>query len=166
MAHHGRPLARELDEAMRILRRWPHHHETYAALDAALALADQPGPATPERVESLGAGWVAEEALAIAVYCALAHPGDLRAALVLAANHSGDSDSTAAICGNLLGAALGEEALPEDWLRELEGRETIETLADDLYAEVTDTRPQEGWGETSPERKAAWEEWWRRYPGW
>lgn len=161
-----RPLARELDEAIAILRRWPHHHETLAALDTALELADQPGPATPERVESLGGGWVAEEALAIAVYCALAHPDDLRSALVLAANHSGDSDSTAAICGNLLGAALGEEALPEDWLELLEGRETIERLADDLHAEITDTRPQESWSGATPEQKAALEEWWERYPGW
>jgi len=161
-----RPLARELDEAMTILRRWPHHHETYAALDAALALADQPGEATPDRLETLGGGWVAEEALAIAVYAALTNPDDLRAALILAANHSGDSDSTAAICGNLLGAELGEEALPEDWLVQLEGRETIERLADDFHGEITDTRPQEAWSDASPERKAAWEEWWKRYPGW
>ncbi|WP_307801083.1 ADP-ribosylglycohydrolase family protein [Microbispora triticiradicis] len=55
-----------------------------------------------EKVESLGAGWVAEEALAIAVYCALAQP-DPREALLLAVDHSGDSDSTGVVCGNILG---------------------------------------------------------------
>ncbi len=114
-------------------------------------------------MESLGGGWVAEEALAIAVYAALSFPEDLRAALVLAANHSGDSDSTAAICGNLLGAALGEESLPTDWLASLEGRQVIARLADDFALQLSGAAPQMGEGRPStPEA----EEWWERYPGW
>ncbi|MCC7060837.1 MAG: ADP-ribosylglycohydrolase family protein, partial [Burkholderiaceae bacterium] len=115
MACEGRSLPEALDAATAILREAPDHAETLYPLAAARALAAQGDP-TAEKVESLGGGWIAEEALAIAVYAALAFPDDLRAALVLAANHSGDSDSTAAICGNLLGAALGEESLPADWL--------------------------------------------------
>lgn len=84
-------------------------------------------PPTPELVESLGGGWVAEEALAISVYCALACP-DPETALSLAVTHSGDSDST----GNLLGAALGEDTIPSRWLEVLELREVITTVADDL----------------------------------
>ena len=61
------------------------------------------------------AGWVAEEALAIALYAALtaqaAHPADPAAALALAlrigVNHDGDSDSTASLAGQVLGAAHG-----------------------------------------------------------
>ncbi len=106
---------------------------------------------------------MAEEALAIAVYAALSFPEDLRAALVLAANHSGDSDSTAAICGNLLGAVLGEEALPADWLAELEGRATITQLADDFARQLGGTAPD--LGESSP-RTAEADAWWKRYPGW
>ncbi|MFN8027118.1 MAG: ADP-ribosylglycohydrolase family protein [Acidimicrobiia bacterium] len=60
-------------------------------------------------IEALGAGWVAEEALAIGVYCALVAT-DLRAGLLLAVNHSGDSDSTGSIAGNLLGAARRRRA--------------------------------------------------------
>jgi ADP-ribosylglycohydrolase len=154
----ARPLDPALDAATRILRRQPRHEETLAALEAARALAGRSGEPTPEHVESLGGGWIAEEALAIAVYAALVHRDDPRAALALAANHSGDSDSTAAICGNLLGALLGDGALPQDWLAELEGRPTIERLADDFAAEMTGTRP----AEDSPEYAA----WWERYPGW
>ena len=40
--------------------------------------------------------------------------------------------STDSICGNLLGAELGEEAIPKEWLAVLEAREIIERLADDL----------------------------------
>ena len=43
------------------------------------------GPSTPERVEQVGQGWVAEACLAIAVYCALYafQTGDVRGTLLL-----------------------------------------------------------------------------------
>jgi ADP-ribosylglycohydrolase len=118
--------------ALRLLRQRPKHQEVTAALEGALALDRG---VTPERVETIGGGWVAEEALAIGVYAALAHPTDVRRALLAAANHSGDSDSTAAIAGNLLGAWHGEAALPADWVFRLEGRGTILEMADDLALE-------------------------------
>jgi ADP-ribosylglycohydrolase len=172
----GHPLDAALDLAARILRRQPRHDETLAALDAARELAAQGNP-SPERVESLGAGWIAEEALAIAVYAALVHREKPKAALLLAANHSGDSDTTAALCGNLLGALHGEAALPRDWLALLEGRATIERLADDFVAEMTDDRPREGTSATlaradvhrltSPQpQDPDFAAWWERYPGW
>ncbi|GIH94643.1 ADP-ribosylglycohydrolase family protein [Planobispora siamensis] len=111
------------------------HRETGLALRAARRLAGKGDP-TPERVESLGGAWVAEEALAIAVYCALVEP-DPRRALLLAVNHSGDADSTGAICGNIIGAAYGEDAVPADWARAVEGRETILQVADDFTAAFT-----------------------------
>ena len=162
IVHEGRTLPEALDAATAILREAPHHEETLYPLSAARELAEQ-GEPTAERVESLGGGWVAEEALAIAVYAALSFPDDLRAALVLAANHSGDSDSTAAICGQLLGAVLGEEALPADWLGELEGRAIITQLADDFARQLSGEAPQ--MGEGRPSTPAA-EAWWERYPGW
>ena len=162
IVHEGRALPEALDAATSILREAPAHEETLYPLSAARELAEQGAP-TAERVESLGGGWVAEEALAIAVYAALSFPDDLRAALVLAANHSGDSDSTAAICGQLLGAVLGEEALPADWLGGLEGRAVITQLADDFARQLAGSAPPMGDGRPStPEAEA----WWERYPGW
>ncbi|MBW3653352.1 MAG: ADP-ribosylglycohydrolase family protein, partial [Actinobacteria bacterium] len=92
-----------------------------------------------EALETLGGGWVGEEALAIAVYCALAEP-DPRAALLLAVNHSGDSDSTGALVGNLLGALHGVDGLPADLRDAVELREEITTLAGDLAAVFVDGR--------------------------
>ncbi len=104
--------------------------ETAAAVQAAIQLAADPAtPPSPEAVERLGAAWVGEEALAISLYCALAHPSDFRAALLLAVNHSGDSDSTGAITGNLQGAALGMAAIPPEWIAPIELRAEIERLA-------------------------------------
>jgi ADP-ribosylglycohydrolase len=130
-------------------------NETYHALHVASEAAKR-GEPSPERLEELGAGWVAEEALAMSVYCALVHPDDVRAAVLLAVNHSGDSDSTGAITGNLLGTRLGESAVPRTWVIALEGRETMETLADDFVLAVMDTRPVDpSWHDRYPPVPAA-----------
>ncbi|MFI6460766.1 ADP-ribosylglycohydrolase family protein [Streptomyces sp. NPDC050538] len=129
----GESLEGSVLRALRLLERHPGHEETSAALREALDLAAD-GEPTAEKVESLGAGLVAEQALAIGVYSALA-ANDVRAALLLAVNHSGDSDSTGSICGNLLGARYGDHGLPHDWVQQVEGRATIAALADDLAAE-------------------------------
>lgn len=118
---------------LRLLARYPGHEETSTALTAAVDLAAAGGPSA-ERVESLGEGWVAEEALAIGVYAALVTHG-VEDALLLAVNHSGDSDSTGSVCGNLLGALRGDHELPEEWLRLTEGRAVIAAVADDLAGE-------------------------------
>ena len=100
-------------------------------LQAARYAASDLEPA--QAVARLGEGWVAEEALAIAVYCALI-AADLRAGVILAVNHDGDSDSTGAIAGNLLGALHGVQAIPAEWLTPLELRRVIDAVANDLYA--------------------------------
>lgn len=129
----GDSLEGSVLRALRLLECHPAHEETSAALHQALDLAAEGSP-TAEKVESLGAGWVAEEALAIGVYSALA-ARDVKAALLLAVNHSGDSDSTGSICGNLLGARDGDHGLPHSWVQQVEGRARIAALADDLAAE-------------------------------
>jgi len=105
--------------------------EVIAALTAAVTAAAA-GPPSTQAMCSLGAGWVAEEALAVAVYCALTATS-FRSGVLLAVNHGGDSDSTGAICGNLLWASLGAGAIDADLLDGLEGRDVITQVADDLY---------------------------------
>ena len=79
----------------------------------------------------LGEGWVAEEALAISVCCALLH-GNFEEAVVAAVNHSGDSDSTGSITGNICGALYGVESIPDRWIEQLELTSEITEVADDL----------------------------------
>ena len=86
-----------------------------------------------DNIHRLGEGWVGEEALAVGIYCALRHQDDFSAAVVAAVNHSGDSDSTGAVCGNILGALLGYGAIGEQWTRDLELLDVTLGLADDLY---------------------------------
>jgi hypothetical protein len=47
--------------------------------------------------------------------------------------HAGDSDGTASICGNLLGAALGAGAIDAELFADLEGPDVIEQVSDDLH---------------------------------
>ena len=86
-----------------------------------------------DAIHELGMGWVGDEALAIAVYCAVRHQGDIDATLIAAVNHSGDSDSTGAIAGNIAGARAGFSGIPEKYLDRLELRDLILELADDLW---------------------------------
>ena len=84
-------------------------------------------------IEKLGGGWVGEETLAIAVYCALKYPDDFDKALIASVNHSGDSDSTGAVTGNILGAALGLQGIPAKYRENLELSDVILEIADDLH---------------------------------
>ncbi|WP_370124357.1 ADP-ribosylglycohydrolase family protein [Streptacidiphilus sp. MAP12-33] len=116
----------------------PGAEETVAALERAVRVAGEGAPDF-DAVERVGLGWIAEECLAIAVYALLAAPEvGPRRALTLSVTHSGDSDSTGAVCGNLLGAAYGEDALPADWLAAIEGTGTLLRVADELVAAATD----------------------------
>ena len=98
----------------------------------AVELAETDMPAH-RAIRELGEGWVGDEALAIAVYCALRFQDDLEACLSAAVTHDGDSDSTGAIAGNILGAWLGVEGIPAKWLEQLEMREIIDDMAMRLY---------------------------------
>lgn len=87
-----------------------------------------------DNIHRLGEGWVGEEALAIALYCALRYPNDFSAGIIAAVNHRGDSDSTGAVTGNILGAWLGYDAIDDKWKRDLELRNVLLEMADDLAA--------------------------------
>lgn len=86
-----------------------------------------------ENINKLGEGWVAEETLAIAVYCSLKYQNDFSKGIISAVNHSGDSDSTGAVTGNILGAWLGINNIENKWKENLELIEIIEEIAEDIF---------------------------------
>ena len=109
----------------------PGMEETRRLIEYVLRLHQQGVRPNPERIADLGGGWVAEEALAIGLWCALAAES-LEDGVVTAVNHSGDSDSTGMIAGNLLGLIYGPQAIPDRWLEDLELRDVITQIAVDL----------------------------------
>ena len=86
-----------------------------------------------DAIHQLGGGWVAEETLLIAIYCSLKYQNDFDQAIIASVNHSGDSDSTGSVTGNILGAYLGFDAIPSKYTDHLEMKEIIMEIADDLY---------------------------------
>jgi ADP-ribosylglycohydrolase len=127
----GAELRPAIKGALQTLQGEERHQETAKAVRAALKAAEAGAPSAA-KVESLGEGWVAEEALAIGLYCALVAK-DFAHGVLLAVNHSGDSDSTGAIAGNLLGLLHGEEGIPSRWREQVELAEVVTTVADDLF---------------------------------
>ncbi|BCO31200.1 hypothetical protein TspCOW1_13030 [Thiohalobacter sp. COW1] len=153
----GATLPEAISASKTPLRSHPDHEETQRAIEQAEALAKD-GIAPEQAIQQLGQGWVAEEALAISIYCALV-ADDFRQGVILAVNHDGDADSTGAITGNLLGAMYGVEAIPGNWMGPLELREVITEIADDLY-DFKDWSIGEYSAETGLNRRI-----WEKYPG-
>ncbi|MBO5316925.1 MAG: ADP-ribosylglycohydrolase family protein [Oscillospiraceae bacterium] len=73
----------------------------------------------------------AMDCLAGAVYACCIHPANFDEAMIVSVNHSGRSCATAGLTGAILGARLGQEALPEFYLESLEAAPVLEELAQD-----------------------------------
>jgi ADP-ribosylglycohydrolase len=129
----GRDLSQSIDAATALLTTYEGHMETLAKVQQAVSLASASTP-VEQAIADIGEGWIGEEALAVAIYAALKFPHDWSQAVLAAANHAGDCDSTASICGAILGTALGVEAIPTKWVSAVENSARIRQLADDMYA--------------------------------
>jgi ADP-ribosylglycohydrolase len=150
-------LMQAIHNAIEILQRKKSHSETMQAVEKALDVfektkADQ-SVLRPGYIETLGGAWVAEEALAVSLYCSLVFENDFKKGTLTSVNHSGDSDSTGAITGNILGLINGVHKIPEHWIRNLKGTKIVKQVAEDLYTRIK--------GDTyNPDK-----EWYAKYPG-
>ena len=143
----GKTLNESLDLVEEKLQNSTHFDtsETLAAIRKAR---------TARNIAELGEGWVAEEALAIGIYCALHHTWNFKAGVLEAINIAGDSDSTGSIAGNILGVLNGENAIPEKWRKNLREYKIVSQIADDLSVQF----------EASSDGHVT-ENWWQKYPG-
>jgi len=137
--------------------------EMLTALDRVIEMAERE---SDDVCALLGGAWVGEEAVACALWCVLRAKGDFRESVLRGANSSGDSDSIACIAGSITGARDGIDAMPSEWVRDLEKSSLIDALARNLYtamasgkdlaldltldlfgAERLAVRPEDEWGE-------------------
>lgn len=112
---------------------WPNEVATLRRLikyAMELAVKDIPDHIA---IEKIGGGWTGHEALAIAIYSSVKHSNSFENAIISSVNHSGDSDSTGAVCGNIMGTLLGRKAIPDYYTMDLELLDVIEEMAEDLY---------------------------------
>jgi ADP-ribosylglycohydrolase len=99
-----------------ISRGWD---ECTDALDRLVTALSRPDDGS-DPCAATGAGWIAEEALATGLLCAVRHADDPVTALARAATTSGDSDSIACLAGAFIGAGQGMAAWPVQWLDRIE----------------------------------------------
>lgn len=125
----GHDLSDAIERSLAELQNHPATGETVRAITKASDLARKETADTGKEIgKTLGGGWTGEEALSIALFAAM-KGGDFRDALRIAANHSGDSDSTASVTGQILGAMHGIGSIPKDWIRQVELSETVIGMA-------------------------------------
>ncbi len=119
------------DTAAKIFADDEHLPELTEIIDRAVCLSENDGNDL-DNIHMLGEGWVAEETLGIALYCSMKYQNDFSKAVIASVNHRGDSDSTGAVTGNIVGALVGYEAIEEKWKTNLELFDIIMEMADDL----------------------------------
>ena len=119
------------DAMQRLFAGDEHLQELTGVIDLALSLSEN-GESDLDNIHRIGEGWVADETLGIALYCSLRHPNDFSAGVIASVNHKGDSDSTGAVTGNILGALLGYDAIEVKWKKDLDLSDVILEMADDL----------------------------------
>ena len=89
----------------------------------------------------------------MSLYASLIFERDFKKGILFSVNHSGDSDSTGSITGNILGLINGIDKIPAQWVRNLKGNEIVNQVAQDLYIKVK--------GDSFNTN----DEWWEKYPG-
>jgi ADP-ribosyl-[dinitrogen reductase] hydrolase len=99
-----------IEDVLPLLKQWHDSDETNSAVQKIFEVIAEGRP-SKDAISKLGEGWVGEEALAIGSYCAIV-ADSFPDALISAANHRGDADSTASIAGQLYGAVHGLADLP------------------------------------------------------
>lgn len=132
----GTPLPAAFNTCARRLRQEAGHEATLAACIAGMQQGKQTVPSL-DAIDALPATlgysnpFLAVPVMAQTLYALSArhyHGLGTKETLTLSASHSGDSDSVAAIVGNVIGAGQGAEALPQDWLAQLQLRPQLEAL--------------------------------------
>lgn len=133
------PLAVMIDKAVAAARNLYGKSDMWddleALIDKAVSFAGNDRD-DDTNIKELGEGWVAEETLAVSVYCALKYEHDLSAGLIASVNHDGDSDSTGSVAGNILGALHGYEAIDDKWKNRLQLKFLILRMADRIADHV------------------------------
>ncbi|MCE5994105.1 ADP-ribosylglycohydrolase family protein [Pseudomonas sp. KCA11] len=109
----------------------PGMEETRSLIERVLFFYYEGYTPTPQRIDDFGAAWVADQVLAVGLWCALT-ARSLEEGVAMAVNHSGDSSSTGLVVGHLLGAQYGAAAIPPRWLERLELRQVITQVAEDI----------------------------------
>ena len=153
------PIRESITLSLDILKKYDGHEETLSIVELAVNLADEninknlKHSEIANLRERIGAGWTGEEALAISIFCVIMFHDNYESGVLASINHSGDSDSTGAITGNILGILNGSDKIPQKWIENLRYLDIIEEISDDLFIGCKSSTFN------------CDEDWWKKYPG-
>lgn len=130
------PVAKPLDIFGAVAEQFQHQPLQLVkwAYKSAFLADVAPDDCGAEAVLNRLRGWTAAEAVAGALYCFARAPDNYRAAVSLAVNSPGDSDSLGAITGALSGAYLGIDAIPAHMVKRVENSAMLRRLAEQVCA--------------------------------
>ena len=114
-------------ESLEVVMNFERNDELEEITQKAILLAESNSPDV-DAIRLLGEGWTGEEAWAISLFCVVRHISSMKDAIMAAVNHDGDSDSTGAITGNIMGAIYGFEYIKEERMFCPEGKNVVDTL--------------------------------------
>ena len=136
LVHHGATLQEAVEDSIpamqKLFTEFPDMVYFTELMQKAVQLSQSDMPVL-DAIHELGEGWVAEETLAISVYCSLRYPDSFKDAVIASVNHWGDSDSTGAVTGNIVGAWLGIKAVPKNLTEHLYLKEIVMRVAEHMY---------------------------------
>ncbi len=125
-------LETAIEESCHILKSHQHHDETLRSISNAVDITGRPIP-EPEVINEIAINWTAAEALGVSLFCCLEAKNNFKKGVLLSVNHSGPGSTSGTITGSILGTINGMDAIPQNWLSELELQELIEETATDLF---------------------------------
>ena len=130
----GKNLKMAIENAIELLKTYKQNNETLIAIQKSINLYHNSNSSESvsyiyKKIESIGAGWTGEEAIAISLFCSLLFEDNFEKGVIVSVNHSGDSDSTGSITGNLLGLINGIDSIPIKWINNLKYKDIIEKIA-------------------------------------
>lgn len=139
MVLQGKSLLLAIEQSLELSKKYKppkffdfiHYKVITDKINLAIKLA-QSNKLTEIAIQQIGKGFIAEETLALAIYCVL-KTDNFKDGILMSVNHGGDSDTVGAVTGNLLGVIYGVNTIPQEWIQYLEHRDLLISLANNLY---------------------------------
>lgn len=116
----GKPIVEAMEKSDIFLKKYKGSDEVSAKIDKVKSFLKSDSCKDEDVIEAFHGGWCGDDALAIALYFSRKYQDSFKHAIIAAANHSGDSDTCAAITGNILGAYSGAGKIPSSYKNSLE----------------------------------------------
>jgi ADP-ribosylglycohydrolase len=128
----GKSIQDAVELSIEQLIAFDNHEGLLGYLEVAMEMFINHEP-VEESIPKIGKGVAAGEVLGIGIFCSLKHAAEFSEGVRAAVNQPGASTSSGLVTGAILGASLGIEAIPENWISRVESSQAIFEIAEDMF---------------------------------